>query len=362
MKEKFLEFMGKHYLNPKNNLPDRDFIRRILGLLLPINSKLCFVERERRSIEKDFYFEEHIKAQLGSIESESVLLRPKGVKPPFPVVIAFHDHGGYYFHGKERLYMDASPGSFMFEYRKKGYQGRRWVLDLVENGFAVFCPDAFYFGSRRLKMEIIKEFVENEVYQELISLEEGSDEYVRLFNKISSRLEPVIWKNINLLGISWPVVLLSEDIAWINYLLTREDIDRNRMGSVGFSLGGFRSFLTSALKPEIKACAVVCFMGEFDGNMLGKYATHTFMVHIPSLSRYMSFPDIAGLIFPRDLLIMVGEYDHLFPKERIPAIKEKLEKIYEQLPEKLSFEMFPEGHVFSVEMQERSIKFFKKTL
>lgn len=362
MKEKFLKFVGKHYLNPKNSLPDRDFIRRILSLLLPINSKLCFVEKERKSTEKDFYFEEHIKAQLGSIESESVLLKPKDVKPPFPVVIAFHDHGGYYFHGKERLYMDAPFGSFMFEYRKKGYQGKRWVLDLVKNGFAVFCPDAFYFGSRRLSMEIIEKFVGNDIYQELLSMEEGTDEYIKLFNRISSQLEPIVWKNINLLGTNWPTVLLNEDIAWVNYLLAREDVDKNRIGSVGFSLGGFRSFLVSALKTEIKTCAVVCFMGEFDENMLGKYAVHTFMVHIPFLSRYISFPDIARLIFPRDLLIIAGEEDHLFPKERISVIKERLEKIYEQSPENLSFRVFPEGHVFSLEMQKEIELFFVRKL
>jgi len=320
------------------------------------------VEKEKFSIEKEFYYEEHIVAELNSVRSESVLLRPKDARSPLPVVIAFHDHGGYYFHGKERLYMDAPFGSFMFEYRKKGYQGKRWVLDLVKNGFAVFCPDAFYFGSRRLSMEIIEKFVGNDIYQELLSMEEGTDEYIKLFNRISSQLEPIVWKNINLLGTNWPTVLLNEDIAWVNYLLAREDVDKNRIGSVGFSLGGFRSFLVSALKTEIKTCAVVCFMGEFDENMLGKYAVHTFMVHIPFLSRYISFPDIARLIFPRDLLIIAGEEDHLFPKERISVIKERLEKIYEQSPENLSFRVFPEGHVFSLEMQKEIELFFVRKL
>jgi len=169
MRKKFLEFVGQHNTVQKNRIQDDGYVRKVLLSLLPVDLKLHFVEKEKFSIEKEFYYEEHIVAELNSVRSESVLLRPKDARSPLPVVIAFHDHGGYYFHGKERLYMDAPFGSFMFEYRKKGYQGKRWVLDLVKNGFAVFCPDAFYFGSRRLSMEIIEKFVGNDLTESLRS-------------------------------------------------------------------------------------------------------------------------------------------------------------------------------------------------
>lgn len=363
MRELLESYFGHHnVLNPPEEdvVPSKFFVEEVLKKVLPIDLSLRFEEIRRERVDKGGYLLEHLQCRLGNVVSEATMLYPKKSECPPPVIVAFHDHGGYYFHGKERLYEDAPEGSFMKEYVEKFYEGRRWVLDLVEAGFAIFCPDAFYFGSRRLPPEIIRTFVDEETFESLQKSE--SDEHIKLYNKICSQLEAIVAKNLNLLGTNWPTVLLNEDNAWLNYLLSREDLNVEKMGVVGFSLGGFRALLLSAFRKEIKAIATVCFFGEFDRHMLGTYARHTFMVHVPFLARYITYPDIVTMLYPRDLMILVCSEDSLFPNERIDRIKKKIEKLYSDRISNLVFQIFQSGHVFNVEMQSKVLNFFRERL
>jgi cephalosporin-C deacetylase-like acetyl esterase len=47
--------------------------------------------------------------------------------------------------------------------------------------------------------------------------------------------------------------MLWDDIRTLDYLASRPEVDRNRIGWVGLSVGGYRSFMLAALDRRIKA-------------------------------------------------------------------------------------------------------------
>ncbi|WAM34516.1 dienelactone hydrolase family protein [Caldicellulosiruptor morganii] len=370
MSNVFEEYFGihnkPHYLNQQLtydilqscNFEFQKNILEKLQSLLYLSLDLCFTEKSIKENFNENFTEELIIGNLSNIESEAVFLKPVSSNPPYPVVVVLHDHGGFYYWGKERIFMDDTTQPFLREYREKFYSSKRWALDLLEKGVAVFCPDAFYFGKRRLPQELIKTFVDNGTFKELIGFTDGSDEFIRLFNRISSELEGIIFKNINLYGTNWPSILINEDIAWLNYLLAREDVDKSRIGCMGFSLGGFRTLFLSALKREIKVSIIIAFMSEFS-KMLGQTARHTFMVHIPGFTRFLDLPDIAALIVPRKLFVMQCNEDSLFPFDAMKSAVDKIEEYYKEAGcrDNFLYKFYPNPHQFNSYMQEDAINY-----
>ena len=83
--------------------------------------------------------------------SEATLLKPKNAKGKLPGVIAFHDHGGNKYFGKQkitRISDDLHP--MMRDHQKEYYSGLAWANEIAKRGYVVIVPDAFPFESRRV--------------------------------------------------------------------------------------------------------------------------------------------------------------------------------------------------------------------
>ena len=86
---------------------------------------------------------------------------------------------------------------------------------------------------------------------------------------------------------------------------------RPRLGCVGLSVGGYRSFLLAALDPRIKAAVDVGWMSSF-GSHIKRHVVNSIGLtfHIAGLYRYLDLPDLAALIAPRSVLVINGSKDH----------------------------------------------------
>ena len=78
------------------------------------------------------------------------LLVPEG-KGPFPGVVALHDHGGWFFHGKEKLVEVSNQHVSLNEFKQRYYGNRSFASELARRGYVVLVADAFYWGERRLQ-------------------------------------------------------------------------------------------------------------------------------------------------------------------------------------------------------------------
>ena len=280
------------------------------------------------------------------------VLTPKGINGRAPAIVALHDHGGFYNWGKEKLVDIPGQHAALAAFKKRFYSGRSIASDLAEQGYIVIVIDAFYFGERRLR------------------LPGGGDpnqmtpEQVSHADQISGQTEPKICRRIYNGGATWTGLQIWDDLCSVDYLLSRPDVDPQRLGCVGLSLGAFRAAHLIALDPRVKAAVACGWMTSFANPSCDNMCiTIEFGPVIPGIYGKLDFPDVISLAAPRALLCINGTKDPLFPlEEGVKPAYRILEKVYAKLsaPDKFRGQLFDTGHEFNQEMQHQAWDWFAK--
>ena len=145
-----------------------------------------------------------------------------------------------------------------------------------------------------------------------------------------------------------------DDIRTLDYLAARPDVDRNRLGCVGLSVGGYRSFLLAALDQRIKAAVDVGWMTSF-GSQVKQHVINTvgLSFHINGLYRYLDLPDLAALIAPRAVLVINGSQDRLFALDGVKTAFDKIGRCYGKAGAsgRSRCRLYDAPHEFNLEMQ-----------
>lgn len=295
------------------------------------------------------------------------VLVPKGRRGRLPAVVAIHDHGGRYVwaHGKILSHADDVPE--LLAEREANY-GRPWTEHLVRRGYIVIVIDAFYFGERRLRVE---ELVPNRVIAEaaesfraIAKAPRYSKEWVQAVNRTCSRYESLTAKNLFSAGATWPGLHTWDDMRSVDYLVSRPDVDPERIGAAGLSIGGLRTAHLVAADPRIKAASVTGWMTQFVHQHRHHLRNHTWMIYIPGLYGAMDFPDAAALHAPGALLVQQCRRDILYPLKSMQGAVDQLTRIYTKagIPERFRGTMYDIRHVFHPHMQEETFDWFDRWL
>ncbi len=112
----------------------------------------------------------------------------------------------------------------------------------------------------------------------------------------------------------------------IDLLMTRDDVNKKRIGVMGNSGGGTISLFASALCSRVQFAMPSCFFCTFADSIMSVY--HCADNYVPGLLPVAEMPDIMGLFAPRPVVLVAGKTDPLFP---LPAVKKAfthLKKIY----------------------------------
>jgi cephalosporin-C deacetylase-like acetyl esterase len=110
---------------------------------------------------------------------------------------------------------------------------------------------------------------------------------------------------------------LARTFAWdgiraVDYLLSRPEIDPNRIGAFGCSGGGTMTALLGALDPRVHAIAVACYLTSFD-TLLPALGPQDSEQSTPNLvASGLDFPDWVELAAPRPYAIISTAQD-MFP-------------------------------------------------
>lgn len=292
--------------------------------------------------------------------TDAFLLIPDNLKGPAPAVIAIHDHGGFYYFGKEKITgMEDAPG-ILQQFIERSYGGRTFADELARRGFVVLVPDGFYFGSQRIDPGKVSE----RFTTELKDLDPVSDDYIRRFNRFASSHETLMAKTIFTSGTTWPGILFQGDRASVNYLLTCAEVDPERIGCMGLSIGGFRSAHLAGLDPRIKAAIVAGWMTTYDSLLKDHLRSHTWMIYVPGQMRYLDLPDVVSLNAPRPLFVINCLQDRLFTLAGMQAAERKLRAIYEKMesPERFHCRYYDVPHSLNVSMQNDAIDWLERWL
>ena len=300
-----------------------------------------------RRTDRGDYIEEYLTFQTTpDLRVPAYVLVPKKAALPAPGLVVLHCHGGAYVWGKEKVVaVDNEPAS-LSQFKQQLYQGTSIATELARRGYVVITIDMFYWGERRMLLD-----EDPPSYREPQRM---NAEEIAAFNRRSSQNEQLVARSLLTAGVTWPGVMLWDDLRTLDYLASRPEVDRQRLGCVGLSVGGYRSFLLAALDERIKAAVDVGWMTSFAAN-IRRHVLNTvgLTFHIPGLYRYLDLPDLAALIAPRSVLVMNGSKDRLFPLRGVESAFQKIEACYRKagVPERQRCRLYDVPHEFNREMQ-----------
>jgi dienelactone hydrolase len=311
-----------------------------------------------RKTERDAYTEERVVLQTGAdLRAPAIVLIPKNAKFPAPGIVALHDHGGFYLWGKEKLLAaESGEHATLTAFRKRYYSGRSIAEELARQGYVVIAIDMFYWGERRLMYAADPKPLHER------SRDLGQAD-IDAFHRRCSQNEQLVARSLLTAGTSWPGVMLWDDLRTLEYLASRPEVDPKRLGCVGLSVGGYRSFVLAALAPQIKVAVGVGWMTSFP-KQVARHVINTvgLTFHIPGLLHDLDLPDLSALIAPRALMVINGSRDTLFHPEGVQQAFQKIAACYAKAksPERQVCRMYDAPHEFNSEMQTEAWAWLKK--
>ncbi|MEX2640499.1 MAG: hypothetical protein WD266_07415 [Balneolales bacterium] len=294
--------------------------------------------------------------------TEAFFLKPEGADGPLPGVVALHDHGGNKYFGKRKITQtsdEVHPAIPPFQ--EHYYGGRSWANELAKRGFAVLVPDAFAFGSRRVRLQDVSPSIRRNVKD--VSPEEGEEE-IQAYNRWASDHEHILSKSLFCAGTTWPGVFVSEDQRALDVLEARPEVDEERMGCCGLSGGGLRTLMLSGVDPRIKTSVCVGMMSTWRDYLMYHSHTHTWMIYVPHLPREMDYSEIITLQMPASRLVLNNSEDGLFDLGEQKRADTLLREVFKKAGagDRYACEFHAGGHKFNRPMQESAFGWFEKWL
>jgi dienelactone hydrolase len=244
------------------------------------------------------------------------------------------------------------------------YGGRAWANALAREGFAVLIHDTFLWGTRRFPLETMPERVlDLAAASQSTWWPNGSTPFeMAHYNAAALHHEHVVEKYCCLLGTTMAGVVSHEDRIALNYLLSRSEVDPQRVGCCGLSGGGNRSTLLLATHDAVAAAVVVGLMSSYEGLLDHNVVTHTWMFFPNGWSRCGDWPDIAASRAPMPLLVQYDSEDDLFTPAGMRAAHERLIEHYAAGRAAYTGQFYPGPHKFDLEMQAAAFGWLKTHL
>ena len=129
----------------------------------------------------------------------------------------------------------------------------------------------------------------------------------------SALAKDYLWHGQTLFG-----AMLSDLQGAIGCLETIAGIDKNRIGTMGLSMGATLAFWLGALDMRIKAVAHLCCFADLATLVKsGAHDLHGHYMTVPGLLTHFRTGEIAGLVAPRPQLACMGDADPLTPPDAI---------------------------------------------
>lgn len=152
------------------------------------------------------------------------------------------------------------------------------------------------------------------------------------------------------------------------FLASLPFVDKKRVGSLGFSMGAYRSWMLAALTDVVRASASVCWMNTTEHLMTltnnQNKGGSAYAMLIPALRRYLDYPHVASIACPKPTLFFNGTRDKLFPIEGVRDAYREMEAVWKSqgASDHLVTKLWDEKHFFNKEMQKETLEFFDRWL
>ena len=294
---------------------------------------------------------EHLRWQLPyGPPTEAMFLKPAGAKGRLPAILALHDHSGKKYFGHRKISRSSSEvDPLIRQHVDDNYGGVWWANEMARRGYAVLAPDAFLFGSRRVRLPHVPRILSG-------LLVEGNPENANdivAYHRWAAQHEHVVAKSLLCAGTTVPGVVVGEDQRALDYLCSRDDVDASHVGCCGLSSGGLRTLYLAGLDDRIAAACCVGMMTTWRDFCLNKSYTHTWMIYPPGLPRDLDYPEILGLRVPLPTLVQNAEHDQLYTMPEMKRADRMLSDVYKKAGVESHYQsaFYPGTHRFDLKMQ-----------
>jgi len=295
---------------------------------LPPRPKWLAVETLNREDHGEYVVEKFQFDNGAGATVPGYLLLPNNVSGKAPGILYCHWHGGHYDVGKEEIFKtNATPVATGPE--------------LVKHGYVVIAIDAYCFGERNGQGP------------------GGLNEKGAAGEMSASKLN--LWLGRTLWG-----MIVRDDLIALDYLCSRPEVDRNRIGVTGISMGATRTWWAMALDERLKAGVAVCCLTRYQNliehEMLKAHGIYYF---VPGMLRQFDSEAVVALSAPRPLLFLSGETDAGSPVDGIHIIEQKAAQAYDLYDAQRKFQsiIYPGvGHRYTPDMWRRMVAWMDAAL
>jgi acetyl esterase/lipase len=275
--------------------------------------------RKREEAERDGYILETLELDFNGLETvPAYLARPRTLSGRAPAIIFNHSHGGGYKIGKlefvdGRSYLQPVP----------------YAKALTDLGYVALAVDHWVFGERSHTTE-------------------------------PDMFKAMLWQGQVLWG-----MMVYDSLRAVDYLVSRPDVDAERLGTLGISMGSTMAWWLAALDERIKVTVDICCLTDFK-TLLDKkgLSLHGVYYYVPQLLKHFTTSQINALIAPRAHLGLAGLQDKLTPVEGLDIIDRELQQVYKAAghPERWKLLRYDVGHMETAEGRQAILAFLQRFL
>lgn len=261
--------------------------KELWGLLGDLPERRDPVATVKQREQHEGYTLEHLELDLNGIQPvPAFMLIPDNIKTPAPGMLYIHWHGGDYNVGK----MELLQGTRAMQAYAPVY---------AEKGIVALAIDSWCFGERAPYPEEGRRG-EEDTFKEML------------------------WKGQVLFG-----MMLFDEWQALNYLCSRPEVDTDRIGAFGISMGSTKAWWLSALDERIKVCIDLCCLTDFESLIEDKgLHRHGIYYYVPDLLKRFDTAGINELIVPRARLSLNGREDKLTPPRGVEKVRDYLLPLY----------------------------------
>jgi dienelactone hydrolase len=173
-----------------------------------------------------------------------------------------------------------------------------------------------------------------------------------------------------LVGVAQQGIAEYETQCALEYLLSRKEVDPQRVGMTGASGGGYNTWITSALDDRIKVAVPVAGTSDFYEQIavtrsLDWYHASEHCHFVPGLIQYANNHEFVAMVAPRPLMIIAASQDQSFPIEGVRAVSRYGRELYASFDAEKKIGFFEDssaGHGYQQKKREAAYGWFLRWL
>ncbi|PYT79738.1 MAG: hydrolase [Acidobacteria bacterium] len=268
------------------------------------------------------YTLERLLLDLNGVEPVPALLLIPDKRPErAPGLLYIHWHGGMYDLGKEQLWkgVEAQPA---------------YAPVCAEKGLVTLAIDSWCFGERKHEK----------------NGRTGEEDAFKL----------MLWNGRVLFG-----MMMFDEFRAFDYLAHRPEVDPERLGVLGMSMGSTKAWWLAALEPRVRVCMDVCCLTDYEELIKANgLSGHGIYYYVPSLLKHFQTAEINELIVPRAHLSVNGRLDKLTPPSGVEKIRDYLMPLYRKYGKEADcrIELYECAHVELPEMRKLILEWIDRYL